>query len=469
MSRRHLVLDDDAVMNAINDSDFGDDCDEDENWVLPGEELDSSKTRRNTFCRPLNTLKIILQKTYSKNSHYTNIYYQTTNNEVLKNPITASEVKKFFGVNGILGCVKFPRIKMAWFQRFKLPYIADALTRDRFCLIRTNLHIVEKAAVQAQDKTQNRLWLVQPVIDMVRKRCLELPRNHGTYSIDEQMVPFLGKCPVKQYVPGKPRPVGLKTFVITSSKGLIMDFEIYQGNTTPFHETTLGLGPCIVLRLISTLSKGSFIFFDRYFTTIPLMEKLTAEQMDRTGTLMTNKFKGYSFTKDSQMKRGDNEEVVNAARNGSTCLGTQPVDNVQRWDKLTKSYVTVPCPNLIKKYNENTGGVDFSDQMMETYRSWHISRKWPVKVFDMSLINAWYEYREASLLNKQKPMDFLDFKLTVSDYLLGGTRKRQRDPTDNLADMPETSYYKRATIPTMVKRLDGYNHWPICDTLKAPR
>lgn len=377
---------------------------------------------------------------------------------------------------------------MAWLQRFRLPYITDALTRDRFFLIRTNLHIVDKAAVPAQEKSQNRLWLVQPMIDTVRNRCLELSRSHGTYSIDEQMIPFLGKCPVKQYVPGKPRPVGLKNFVITSSSGLILDFEIYQGNTTPFPDTALGLGPSVVLRLISTLPKGSFIFFDRYFTTIPLMEKLITEQIDGTGTLTTNRFKGYTFTKDSQMRRGDFEETVNAERNvcvvkwkdnksvlmTSTCLGAQPVENVQRWDKSSKSYITVPCPNIVKKYNENMGGVDVSDQMLEAYRSWHKTRKWPLKVFmhlfDMSLVNAWYEYRIASQSNKQKAMDFLDFKLTVSDFLLGGpTRKRQRDPTDDLSEMPTTSHYKPATIPTMDKRLDGYNHWPICDTIKAPR
>lgn len=123
----------------------------------------------------------------------TNIYYQTTKNDALKHQITAADVKKFFGINGILGCVRYPRIKMAWLRRFRFPYIADALTRNRFFLIRTNLHIVDKAAVPDQEKTQNRLWLVQPLIDTVRNRCLELPRNYGTYSVDEQIVPFLGK------------------------------------------------------------------------------------------------------------------------------------------------------------------------------------------------------------------------------------------------------------------------------------
>lgn len=416
------------------------------------------------------------------------MYYQGTFNQVLSPPITAAEVKAFFGINGILGCVKYPRIKMAWLQRFKLSCVTDAMARERFFMFRTNLHIVDKGAVTAEEKTQNRLWLVQPLIDAVRNRCLQLPRSHSTYSIDEQMVPFLGKCPVRQYVPGKPRPVGLKNFVITTSNGLVLDFEIYQGDTTPFPDKSLGLGPAVVLRLITTIPKGSFVFFDRYFTTIPLLEKMVSEKIEGTGTLISNRFKGYTFPKDSQMKRGEYQEIVNGKKDicvvkwkdtkavlmASTCLGAQPVRNVQRWDKSAKKHIDVPCPNTVRTYNENMGGVDVCDQMMEAYRSWHKTRKWPVKVFmhlfDLAIVNSWYEYRESSRANKQKAMDFLDFKLCVSDFLLGSpTRKRERDASEDLAEMPPISKYKVAAMPTIDKRLDGYNHWPICDTLKAPR
>lgn len=41
MSRKNLAFHDDAILATINDSDFGEDSDEDENWVPPGEEPDS--------------------------------------------------------------------------------------------------------------------------------------------------------------------------------------------------------------------------------------------------------------------------------------------------------------------------------------------------------------------------------------------------------------------------------------------
>lgn len=139
----------------------------------------------------------------------------------------------------------------------------------------------------------NKLWKVQPVIDFVRSRCLVIDRFSTYYSIDEQMILFLGRCAVRQFVKGKTRPVGLKNFLITTSEGLIINFEIYQGQTTPLPDKTLGLRPGVVLRLIHTLPEDSSIFFDRYFTTLPLMSKLTELQIHGTGTVQINRLQKF--------------------------------------------------------------------------------------------------------------------------------------------------------------------------------
>lgn len=86
--------------------------------------------------------------------------------------------------------------------------------------------------------------------------------------------------------------------------------------------------------------------------------------MECTGTFITNRFKGYSFTKDAQLRRGE-YEVVNRGKKKicvvkckdtmsvlmvSTCIGAQPVTNVQlpRWDKTIKRYINVPCPSNVR-------------------------------------------------------------------------------------------------------------------------
>ncbi len=79
------------------------------------------------------------------------------------------------------------------------------------------------------------------------------------------MIPFSGRCDIRQYVPNKPRPIGLKNFVITTSYGQMIDFEVYQGSRTPLPRRDLGLGPAVVMRLAESVPRGSHIFIDHFF------------------------------------------------------------------------------------------------------------------------------------------------------------------------------------------------------------
>uniref|UniRef100_A0A6P7FSU9 PiggyBac transposable element-derived protein 3-like n=1 Tax=Diabrotica virgifera virgifera TaxID=50390 RepID=A0A6P7FSU9_DIAVI len=144
----------------------------------------------------------------------TNQYYVHKNGNLLKPHVTSEEIKKFFGMHAVLGCIKYPRIRMYWQSNFRLPVVADTMSRNRFFTLRTNFHVEDENRVPNENKKKNKLWKVQPMIDFIRKRCREIERPPGNYSIDEQMIPFLGRCELKQYVKNKPRPVGLKNFVM---------------------------------------------------------------------------------------------------------------------------------------------------------------------------------------------------------------------------------------------------------------
>jgi Transposase IS4 len=186
---------------------------------------------------------------------YTSQYFLQTNGK--ENKFTPQEIKTFFGMNALMGCIHFPRIHMYWNEKFKFSLIDGAMPRQRFYTIRVNLHVVDNLSVSEDEKKENKLWKIQPVIDLVRNRCKALERKEKTaFSIDEQMIPFLGRCPVRQFVKNKPRPVGLKNFVVTTSDGLMMDFEIYQGNTTPLKDRELGLGASVVLRLVEVVQES---------------------------------------------------------------------------------------------------------------------------------------------------------------------------------------------------------------------
>lgn len=63
---------------------------------------------------------------------HTTLYYNQTKNEAMKQPLTPSEIKKFFGIHGFIGCFPYPRLKMYWGKRFQFKAISDAMSRDRF-------------------------------------------------------------------------------------------------------------------------------------------------------------------------------------------------------------------------------------------------------------------------------------------------------------------------------------------------
>ncbi|GFR30747.1 piggyBac transposable element-derived protein 3 [Trichonephila clavata] len=81
------------------------------------------------------------------------------------------------------------------------------------------------------------------ILYVFRNACLTLPRTE-CLSIDEQMMPFSDRCPMRQYLLSKPNPVGLKKFVLGAPDGLVLDFLIYTGaDIVPVEDKQLyGLG-----------------------------------------------------------------------------------------------------------------------------------------------------------------------------------------------------------------------------------
>lgn len=70
-------------------------------------------------------------------------------------------------------------------------------------------------------------WKVRPIIEAFRKGALR-PLRPAELCIDEQMIPFSGKCKMKQFVRGNPNPVGLKDFILADKNGIVYDLYLYQ-------------------------------------------------------------------------------------------------------------------------------------------------------------------------------------------------------------------------------------------------
>jgi len=53
----------------------------------------------------------------------------------------------------------------------------------------------------------------------------------------------------------------------------------------------------------------------------------------------------------------------------SSFVGAEPMQNVQRWCKTSKSYTEVPRPHVVSIYNQHMVGADLLDFLIGLYRT----------------------------------------------------------------------------------------------------
>lgn len=161
------------------------------------------------------------------------------------------EIRTFFGVTIMMSYLRFPRIRMYWDQKSRIPAIADRITRDRYFKLRASLKLLNDSEVPEEIKSSTKFWKVQPLISCVRNGCL-LNSPSADVCIDEQMIPFYGKHQARQMIKGKPNPVGLKNFVLACPNGLPLDFFLYEGKGDSVIEDdrfqSLDIGGKVIMR-----------------------------------------------------------------------------------------------------------------------------------------------------------------------------------------------------------------------------
>lgn len=401
---------------------------------------------------------------------------------------TGLEMRKFIAINIIMSYLKFPRIKMYWAAKTRVSQIADVMSRNFFFLIRNHLTCCDYSNVTAEEK-KNKFWKIAPIIDCVRIACLENPRSECV-AIDEQIIPFWGHTSARQYIRGKPNPCGLKNFVCAATDGLPMDFFLYQGKGDSIidDELNLDIGGKVVIKLTETLSLGTNIYVDRYFTSIPLLDEVHIRGFHVTGTLQNCRVpRSCNLDTDTELKRQGRGSYCQLVRDDgqvavikwydnkpvsitSNLHGGDPKDEVVRYSKKDKAYINVSRPNIIAEYNAKMGGVDFLDRMIAYYRTSARTKKWTVRAMlhfiDFSLAAGWIERKraeESEGVPKKDRFDLLDFKIDVAHSLLNWTPPSNITPPSlEPTDESGTSNKKRKTtpLPHASLRTTGALHLP---------
>ncbi|KAH8008711.1 hypothetical protein HPB51_003358 [Rhipicephalus microplus] len=213
---------------------------------------------------------------------------------------------------------------------------------------------------------------------------------------------------LRQYVRGKPNPTGLKSFVLADRLGRVLDFEVYQGATTPIpsEHKDLGISGGIVMRLAETmpLLEDCVLCFHRFFTSVPLIERLLKQGMFGHGTVMTNRIR--------TTLKSDKELLADGHGSSHEKVSTDGKMVVVKW-------------------------------------------------MDTSWLNYKEDTKEAGYTRSQV-LHLLDFRIQVAEALIRGSeeRKRRGRPSADASGHSEHHHRAAVQIPGPDVRFEQEGHWP---------
>ncbi|KAK2701890.1 hypothetical protein QYM36_019488 [Artemia franciscana] len=327
--------------------------------------------------------------------------------------VTSKEMGQFMRIHMLMGIIKQPTIPQHWDRATRFPLIADVMSRDDG--LRAN-----QKKIPAEERQ----------------------RNH------EQMVPYKERLSFKHHLKDKPYSWGIKIFSHAGVSRIIYIFVVYtEKGSVPVNEH--GRGAEVGLRLAEAFPRNEnfMLFFDNYYTSIPLIRELLLLGIYSAGTVRVNRLKGCSIEADDVLKKTE-EEALNTELRPIAVEWLR--SGLKTRAKLRKNVVVVRSL-CIAEYNKFMGGVDLSDMLMELF-------------LDLSAFNAWLLYRRhMGQHGRTHQKSFLDFKSKIAYYLTSANDGTPRSRGRPLRDL-DCSTPKR---PKLVKpkpydkfRCDGIQHWP---------
>ncbi|XP_048064107.1 piggyBac transposable element-derived protein 3-like [Megalobrama amblycephala] len=155
----------------------------------------------------------------------------------------------------------------------------------------------------------------------------------------------------------------------------------------------------------------------------------------------------------------------------SSFVGIEPVGNVKRWDRKSKTHIMVPRPAIVEAYNKFMGGVDLLDMLSALYKFSFRSRRWYMYIWwhtvTVAVINAWNLYRrdQKMLDPKMKTMALRRFQALVGTSLTSaGKAKKVGRPLSCPEAAPSAPRKRSSCSVSLDVRRDAMDHFPTWET-----
>lgn len=387
--------------------------------------------------------------------------YATQNNNYTFS-LSEKLLEVFLGILLFSGYHSLPQEDLYWSnsEDCNLPFIQNAMSRQRFRDIKKYLHLCDNNSIDGSDK----LAKVRCFIELFGKKLQQFGTFSESLSIDEEMIPYTGRHSTKMYMRGKPIKFGYKLWILASSQGYPFNLQVYVGKETAAEDKT-PLGTRVVLDLIECVEncRRHKVYVDNFFNSLPLLEEMRRREFRLTGTVRENRLQNcplqdskvlvkkergtfdYIITKDLSVVKWKDNKVVCLASNFE-CM--EPMGQAKRWCRKSKKKIDLPQPGIVGSYNKNMGGVDLLDRFLSSYRPRIKGKKWWWPFFtntlNMAVVAAWRIHRE---MNGQ--MSQLTF---LRDIVMGLMK------SDRLQSLPIPQLGPHTPVNCNI-RFDGVNHF----------
>lgn len=207
--------------------------------------------------------------------------------------ITPKDLEKYFGILILMSLVNISNIRKYW-----APYLGNQLIQETMNIntlekIRSLLYLNDKT-IKTIDKTHK----IRPIIETLMKKYSSIPLEENL-SINEQMCSIKSRCSLKVYMPNKSYNGDINYFFfLCGAFGFAFNFELCtrQENNPNHREDTepdLGASANVVVRLSRLFPKNQNykLYFDNYYTTLPLLVYLRKRKMFSLGTVRRHRLK----------------------------------------------------------------------------------------------------------------------------------------------------------------------------------
>ncbi|XP_029348686.1 piggyBac transposable element-derived protein 3-like [Acyrthosiphon pisum] len=298
---------------------------------------------------------------------YSHIKSESIKYSVQKNinkPITftTNELEQYIGITIFTSIVQIANVRKYWSSRVGYPPIKCTMGQKRFEQIKSIIHFNDNdTALPRNHEDHDRCHKLRPIFDHLNKQFSSIPLERDL-AIDEQLCATKARSYLKQYLPLKPHKWGYKFFVLCSSKGYAYNFELYTGqeNFEKFRlntEPDLMASANVVVRLSRIIpeKKNHRLYFDNYYTTIPLVQYMAKKGILTLGTVRRNRIPNCKFPSEKIMlkePRGTSYEYLTVFNNVpitsviwkdnklvtllSSYCGILPEMSINRFDKKSK-------------------------------------------------------------------------------------------------------------------------------------